>query len=250
MNFSCLIFDDEPSAIVEVSFLLGKHAPSWEILGVSSDIDTCRKLLSRETPDIVFCDIHFGRQIVFDALPELKAFAGNIVFITGDNSYATQAFELSAVNYLLKPIDEEKFIYFLSKYENSKGVNLGHFKSKILYHNLKENSSLLKKLSFPTSSGYEIRQLNEILYAKAYNNYSEFYFSDDKKSLATKTLLLYEGILEEFGFFRIHQSYLVNLTHIISLDTENLQIKLSNGHILPISNRKKGVLLDKIKSVF
>ena len=94
MNIKCLIFDDQASAISEISFLVGKYAPNWKILGIASTIDDCRILLQeQQTANVIFSDIHFGNQIIFDVLPELRQFKGDIIFISGDNSYAAQAFQ-------------------------------------------------------------------------------------------------------------------------------------------------------------
>lgn len=250
MNFNCLIFDDEPSSIVDVSFLLGKYAPQCKILGMASEIEACRKLLEKDTPDIVFCDIHFGNDIVFDVLPELKSFKGDIVFISGDNGFATQAFELSASNYLLKPLDEEKFSEFLKGFLHGENRKQRADNVQLLYHNLSEKKLNLKKISFPTKSGFVIKEINEIIHAKSESNYTIFYFRDGEQILATKTLLYYDRIFEELGFFRIHQSYLVNLNYLQKFDSENLQVQVEGNQVLPVSIRRKAALMDRIKGVF
>jgi|JI10StandDraft_1071094.scaffolds.fasta_scaffold34271_6 two-component system LytT family response regulator len=250
MSLSCLIFDDDAAAIAEVSFLVGKYASNWEIIGIASTIDECKKFLKTNNADIIFTDIHFGNEIIFDALPELKLAKGDLVFITGDNGYATQAFQLSATSYILKPINEHHFIQAVQKYQ---GINAGNTITQtndVLFHNLNESHSSVKKIAFHTNTGYVIKEVNDIIYAKANSNYTEFYFTDTEKTLVSKTLLEYEKMLETYGFFRIHQSYLVNLKYMSKFDNDSLEMVLENGEILPVSNRRKSNLLDILRGIF
>ena len=137
MNIKCLIFDDQASAISEISFLVGKYAPNWKILGIASTIDDCRILLQeQQTANVIFSDIHFGNQIIFDVLPELRQFKGDIIFISGDNSYAAQAFQLSAVNYMLKPINESFFYNVISNYQGVIKERINNAAQEVLFHNL------------------------------------------------------------------------------------------------------------------
>lgn len=250
VEIKCFIFDDEPASIVQVSFLLGKYAPHWKIIGVASDVSKCRKLLEEQQADVIFTDIHFGEDDVFKVLPELKAFKGDIIFISGDNGFAAQAFELSAVNYFLKPINEDLFKSFIDKYiakpEQIENKSIAEF----LFQNLSENKNALKKIAFNTVSGYVIKEINDIIYAKASSNYTELSFLNKEKILASKTLLVFEKMLEGYGFFRVHQSYLVNFKYVVKFDSENLQIELSNGEKIPVSNRKRSELLELLKNVF
>ncbi len=250
MSVSCLIFDDDAAAIAEVSFLIGKHAPSWTLLGIASTTEDCKKQLSTHKPDVIFSDIHFGEDIIFDVLPELQEYKGDIIFISGDNGYAMQAFQMSAVNYILKPINENYFVQSLQKYNvPDRFRDLSQTKD-ILYHNLREKQAMFKKISFSTNIGYIIKELSQIIYAKAQNNYTEFYFAGNEKVMTTKTMLDYEKMLEPYGFFRIHQSYLVNLRFVERFDSENLKLFLDNKETLPVSNRKKTSLLEMMKRVF
>jgi two-component system LytT family response regulator len=250
MSLSCLIFDDDAAAIAEVSFLIGKYASNWSIVGIASTTEECRNLLKTNIADIIFTDIHFGDEIIFDALPELKSVKGDLVFITADNGFATQAFQLSATSYILKPINEHHFIQALQKYQTTNLGNTITQTNEVLFHNLNESHSSFKKIAFNTNTGYVIKEVNDIIYAKANSNYTEFYFTDIEKILVSKTLLEYEKMLENYGFFRIHQSYLVNLKYMSKFDNDSLQMVLENGEVLPVSNRRKSNLLDILRGVF
>lgn len=249
-GYSCLIFDDEPAAIMELSFLIGKYAPHWKIAGIASTIHDCKKALHEHFPDVIFTDIHFGENIIFDILPELKSFKGDIIFVSGDNGFASQAFELSAANYFLKPINELKFKKFIEEFTLESKQKTDDTTREVLFHNLAENKSSLKKIAFSTNTGYLIRELSDIVYVKANSNYTEFYFSDSENLLATKTLLVYEKMLEDFGFFRVHQSFLVNFKYVARFDSDYLQLYLTTGDIIPVSNRRKSQLLDILRGVF
>lgn len=242
-GYKCFIFDDDASALVEISFLIGKYAPDWKIIGIASTVEGCRSVLKEQTPDIIFTDIHFGQEIIFDIIRELKAFKGDIVFISGDSGYASKALQLSAVNYFLKPINALEFKNFIeaySKNQNRKGFELYN---ETIFHNLNDEQSN-KKISFFTNSGYIVKELNKVLYAKAINEHTEFCFTDHKKYTQEKSLMSYEKTLEETQFFRIHPSYLVNKEFIQRFDIERLQVYLTTGETLPVSNRRKTELLE------
>lgn len=251
MNKNCLIFDDEAAALSEVSFLVGKYAPNWKISGIASTIENCKKLLKTQKADIIFTDIHFGKDIIFDILPELKEFNGSIIFISGDNGFATQAFQLSAASYILKPINETHFKETINKFQTTdREALLPTVSNDVLFHNLSADKGLHKKIAFNTNSGYVIKEVNDIIYAKSANNYTEVYFSGKEKVFVARTMLDYEKMLDSFGFFRIHQSYLVNFKYVVRFDTEELELHLTTGEALPVSNRKKTILLEMLRRVF
>jgi two-component system LytT family response regulator len=250
MAISCLIFDDEPNAIAEVSYLIGKYAPQWKISGIASTILECENLLKTQVVDIIFSDIHFGNEIIFNALPELNNFKGDLIFISGDNGFAMQAFQLSATSYMLKPINEKQFEQTISKYHLPSYESGSSATTEVLIHNLKEDKPSHKRIAFHTNKGYVIKEVNEIVYANSSNNYTEIYFINSEKVFVAKTLLEYEKMLDEFGFFRIHQSYLVNFKYVVRFDTENLELHLTSGETLPVSNRKKTLLLEMLRRIF
>jgi len=248
MNINCLIFEDEAGAVANVSFMIGKHAPGWEIVGIASTIDDCKQMLETKQADVIFSDIHFGKEIIFNVLPELKQYRGKIIFISGDNGFAAQAFQLSASNYLLKPIDE---IHFKETISRLRTQNIEPLQSnEVLFHNLSSGNLGSKQIAFNTNSGYVVKQISDIIYAKSSNNYTEIYFDNKDKVLVSKTMLEYEKMLENFGFLRIHQSYLVNFKYVLRFDTEDLLLHLITGDILPVSNRKKTVLLEMLRRIF
>ena len=178
MSLSCLIFDDEAAAIAEVSFLIGKYVPDWKVLGIASTIDKCKELLSTQKADIIFSDIHFAEEIVFDVLPELNDFKGDIIFIknidnvqpdhdifiSGDNGFATQAFQLSAISYILKPVNETHFKQIISKYLSREVEKLPSVSNDVLFHNLKAGiPAAHKKIAFNTTNGYVIKEVDDIV---------------------------------------------------------------------------------------
>ena len=250
MPISCMIFDDQHAAISELSFLIGKHVPDWKILGIAASLKNCRSLLISQKVDIIFTEIHFGNQTIFDALPELNSFKGDIVFITTDNSFAMQSFQLSTISYILKPIKETNFIDILKRYSDKFSGKNQALTRDVLYNNLTDQNFISKRIAFNAMNGYIIKELENIIYAKAYSNYTEFYFLGNEKVFVAKTLLEYEKMLYEFGFFRIHQSFLVNFNYVTLFENEQLLLHLSSGDILPVSNRKKTLLLEMIKGVF
>ncbi len=253
MSKSCLIFDDDPVSLAEISFLLGRYAKDWKISGYASSISDCENLLKTTSVDVIFCDIHFGDKVIFSELPSLREYSGDIVFISGDNGYAMEAFELSAANYILKPIDEDKFAVVINKLTSPYESALKFDKEEVLntndlvYYN---NLSSDKKIAFRTNKGYMIRNVNDIVYIKSNNNYSEFFFPNKEREVVAKSISEFEKILERLGFFRIHQSYLVNFKYVSRFDNESLNLYLNTDDSLPVSIRRKSYLLEMLRNIF
>lgn len=249
MSKTVLIFEDDLKAIGEITFLMGKHAPNWKIVGIGSTATKCYNLLETVESDIIITDIHFGNEIVFNVLPQLSSYNGHLVFASADNNFAAQAFQLSASNYLLKPINEIIFQQMVAKIESEKNIK-NEKRHETLVKNMDTPNNLPKKIAFETRNGYLIKNLNEIIYAKADNNYTEIYFKNKEKLVVSKTMLFYEKMLKDFDFVRIHQSYLVNFEHVVKFDKENFVLKLNQGDELPVSSRKKTVILELMHTIF
>ena len=245
-----LIFEDEIAHAEYLLLLIKKHFKNWHILGVGKSILECKELLNKYNDcDIIFSDIHFDSENIFETLPELHGFKGNIIFVSGDNNFASQAFEMSAVDYLLKPFNENSFLRVAYKLENLEAVN--NLNSlKVLSNNLLEKLDINKKISFYTNDGFIVKNVSEIIYFKADNNYTEVFCLINEKIVVSKTILYFEKLLEFAGFFRVHQSYLINMNFIkIFKKSENIII-MNDGSSILLSLRRKSAFIEKMETVF
>jgi two-component system, LytTR family, response regulator len=249
-KFKYIVLDDEAACINELLFILKKNAPDLELVGQASSFDEAIKLFADQKPDIAFLDIDIKGKNVFDLLPLINWQGVHIVFVTAHEDYILKALRLSAVDYLLKPIQTEELLTALNKIRGAYNTPLAssHISLDTLLHNLNRYNKV-KKIGIPHTKGYAFKDLSELIYIQAAGNYSELYFTDGKKYLLAKTLGEYESLLAEFHFIRIHQSYLVNLAFFEYFNSEDLTLTLSSGKTLPVSTRRKTILLEKVKMV-
>jgi two-component system, LytTR family, response regulator len=244
-----IVIDDEESCISELIFLIEKYFTDFECIGTANTTDAAAILFDQTQPDIAFCDISIGQNSIFEIISPQIAEKFKIIFVTGYQEFILKALRLSAIDYLLKPIVPEELIEALERYDQNRGsANTVDERLKALELNL-SNISKFKKIGISTKNGYIFKEVNDLAYIEGKSNYCELHFIDNAKFTLAKTLLVQEEILEPFGFFRIHQSYLINLSKVELYNNNESTLKLTSGHVLPVSTRRKVMLLERVKSV-
>jgi len=170
----------------------------------------------------------------------------DVIFTTAYDKYAIKAIRFSALDYLLKPID----ILDLQNAINRHIIKQQHQGQQSQFSNLIANLQAKDpgsfKLALSTSEGVSFFDPAEILYCEGENNYTRFTFTKHKPMLVSKNLGEYEELLTEYGFIRIHKSYLVNAKHVTNVDREGL-IQMSDSKQFPISKRRKENVMSRLK---
>jgi two-component system LytT family response regulator len=248
-KLSYVIIDDEKACVRELQALLNFNMPGFEMIGSANTPEEAFSLLQSKKPDVVFLDIMLGNGTSFDVLNKLENKSFNIVFVTGYEEYILQALRLSAVDYLLKPVQTDELLAALSRLKakiEDKTEPVGML--DVLNYNMTKLNKT-KKISIPYNKGYVVRNLDELVFIQASGNYTELHFSDKKSFILTKTLSEFEAMLINYNFFRIHQSYLINILFIDFFNGEELTLVLSTGETLPVSTRRRPFLLEKLKTI-
>ena len=172
-----------------------------------------------------------------------------IIFTTGFNEFAIQAFRFSAIDYLLKPIVKDELIEAVNKAGQLISSQGTENQYKVLLENVAK-SDTEKKICLSTSTEMRICEVHEIIRCEAEHNYTTFYFTSGKPLMISKTIKEYDDMLKDFGFERVHQSHLVNLKQIKSyLKKEGGFLLLNDGTEVPIARRKKDQVLEKMKNL-
>ena len=241
-----LIIEDELPAADQLKRMLTKAEPGMEVLRVCKSIqETVKWFDSNEMPDIVFMDIELADGKSFEIFDHVQITAP-IIFITAYDVYAIKAIKLNALDYLLKPINDEELAEALQK------VKKNHVKSNDLA--LQELRSLVtgamdkskpKKLGISSVNGIIFVPIENIIRLEAESSYTSIYTADKQKLVASRTLKEYEEMLADSGFFRVHNSHLVSLSHISKyLKGDGGTIILTNGDSIEVSRQKKKELMD------
>ena len=247
-----LLVDDEPDGIRTLTKMLELHCPEVEITATCSNATAAKQKLHEIQPDVLFLDIRMPGKSGLDMLGELPVKDFEVIFVTAHNEYMLQAFQFSAVDYLMKPVDEDRLVEAVERVKRRLHREKNTAQSEALVHNIgKAGSPAEMRLCLPTQKGFTIVKLEEILYCEAERSYTVFHFVAGRPVTISKPLYDYEKLLTDTSFLRIHKSFLVNLLHVKEyVRGEGGTIIMTNGTEIEVSRRKKEQFLVKIKDVF
>lgn len=236
MKLKAIIIDDERMARTLLGGMLAEFCGNVELLDSCPDLPSGIKAIRKHKPDIVFLDIEMPG---YSGLEILDFFDENeidfsIIFTTAYNQYALQAFKLSAIDYLLKPIDSaelEKAIERYQKTETKKNY-------QVLRDNLNVNAA--QKLAVHTINSVKFIETDQILFLKAEGAYTEIMLTNGKVITASKGLKKYEEILKDNrSFFRCHKSYIINLNYVSEhIKSDGGYLRLADHHEVSLSSEK------------
>lgn len=235
-----IIIDDIAEARAVLKSDLENYCPSIEVVGEAEGVVTGAKCINELKPDLVFLDIQMKDGSGFDLLEILPIKNFKLIFTTASDEYALKAFKFSAVDYLLKPIDPDELMEAVNRVEHQE-------KASDRISLLKENLNHPKRIALNTLDKIHIVQVAEIVRCESSVNYTMFYFTDDTKLLVTKTLKEFDQLLSDHDFIRVHQSHLINVKFIKGFTKSDGYIFLKDGTKIPVSTRKKQVLMDMIQ---
>ncbi|MBT8180875.1 MAG: LytTR family DNA-binding domain-containing protein, partial [Eudoraea sp.] len=199
--------------------------------------------LSNNTPDCLFLDIEMPTMDGFQFIQKLNNKDFPVVITTAYNQYAIKALKNEAIDYLLKPIDTDDLkdtIVKIKKF-NARSYTADRLEKILLNFNADEKH---KKITFNTDGKLVFLESKEILYAESDGNYSTIYLSDGNKIVLTKKLKEVNELLPNDSFFRIHNSYIINLTKIKEFLKTDGYVVLQSNHKIPVSRQKKSDFLD------
>jgi len=237
-----VIIEDEEQAVVALTQELKVNCPQVVVCGTASNIDDAYKLVTKVKPELIFLDIQLKNGNGFDLLTKLGAYNFKVIFITAYSQYALKAIKISALDYLLKPIDSEELINAVEKASHNSSED-----SQKQLQNFIQNQKLnplRRKLALPGSKGIFLYEIDTIIRIQAEGNYTTLFLKDGKKTTVAKTLREFEDILEGHAFLRIHHSHIINLNHLESyINKDGGYVIMDNNTTLPVSKRKKSDLL-------
>lgn len=247
-----LLIDDEPRGLSSLQKLLQMNCPDADIIGCCSDAaEASEKILSLR-PDLVLLDIAMPETNGFELLQKLPVIDFEIIFVTAHNNYMTQAFRFSAVDYLLKPVEEDLLAEAVKRAAKRIEEKGGALQVETLLHNVRHLNTPQKiKLCIPSLRGFQVVEISEIIYCEASSNYTNFHFTGRASICSSKAIHEYEELLADSNFVRVHKSFVVNLEHVKEyIRGEGGSVILSNNHEVEVSRRKKDLLMTKMKEYY
>ncbi|TRX38731.1 response regulator transcription factor [Flavobacterium sp. ZT3R18] len=223
-----IIVDDERLSREELKRAL-KVYEDFVLIGEAENADVAKDLIETKMPDLIFLDIQMPEKSGFDLLESLDSVPA-VLFTTAYNQYAVQAFEVNALDYLMKPIREERFAKAIEKIRNTISM-------KSSFNNAETKD---RKIFIKDGEKRFFIQLNEIYLIESLENYTRLFFQE-KKALQRRSLRQWEEILDENIFFRINRTEIVNIKYIQEVNRTiggRLEVKLKTGELLEVSNRQ------------
>lgn len=244
-----VIIEDEKELRDINRALLTDNFPQISIVGEADSVESGIQIIKDAKPDIVLMDIEIKGGTGFNILQKIKPYNFQLIFITAYNHLAVKAIKFSAIDYILKPVNEFEFNNAIENAlqlveNNQMEMQVGNF----FDHYEKKTQS--KKIVLRTAEAMHIIDISDIVYCKSDNTYTTFYLTDGIEILVSRPIKEFANMLEEYNFIRPHQSYLVNLNFIKMLDkSDGGFIILTTGSNIPVSTRRKHSLmqiLDKL----
>lgn len=247
-----IIVDDEPRGLTSLQRLLEFNCPELEIIAACGSADEAIQKIQLLKPGLVFLDIAMPEKNGFDLLQELGHINFEIIFVTAHNDFMMQAFRFSAVDYLLKPVEDNLLTEAVKRAAKKIEEKTTGNHIDILMHNLRNRDEGQKmKICIPSLKGFQVVKLSEIVYCEASSNYTNFHFTERALICASKPIHEFETLLDDSGFVRVHKSFVINLEHVKEyVRGEGGTVILSNNHEVEVSRRKKEVFINRMKEFY
>jgi two-component system, LytTR family, response regulator len=249
---NAIIVDDERLGRETISGLISEYCPEVRIVAECENIVFAKLAIEGKKPDLIFLDIAMPGGTGFDLLKSLEDINFEIIFVTAHEEHVLKALRLSAVDYLLKPIDEDELISAIEKVVKNQKEKWQKTNIKnLIEQHFSPSVKTIDNLCIPTNRGFQILKLNEIICCEANNTYTIFYLLDNQQILSTKPLADYDFVLNDSGFVRVHKSWLINMHHVKEYRRgEGGTVLLTNNKSVDVSRRKKEHFVLELKKVF
>lgn len=237
-KIKAIIVDDELNARLLLLNFIEDHFPEIELVGEAEDVKSAVKIINNNPVDLVFLDVEMPNENGFALFDYFNKPTFETIFCTAYSQYAIKAFEVSAVDYILKPIGISKLKEAVEKVVLKRSLNLPQTNIGVLKENLQENK--IKKIGIHIGDGIVFMALNDIYYFEADGSYTTIHHKNGK-DLAVKKIKHFEDLLaSDTRFFRIHRSYFVNITLIKKYSKKDgLSVTYDDKILIPISREKK-----------
>lgn len=240
-----LIVDDEKRARDTLLQVANLCCPDIVSFRQADNLLTAILAIQQERPDILFLDIDLGSDTGFDLLKHFEKEPLNVVFVTGHNDYVLKALRASAVDYLLKPVKASELIAAVQKVKQKLNQQQQQGSIETLLQNLNNQDKGLQKITISTSDSIHIINVSDIIYCESDKGYTTIYLNNGQNIIASKILREYEDLLPQDYFMRVHQSYLVNLEHVMRYDKKDKNFLVTTlNHKIPVSHRLKNKLIN------
>jgi two-component system, LytTR family, response regulator len=244
-----IIVDDVDLIRIKNKAIIEQNCPHIKFLEEANSVKSAVEAIIKFMPDLVFLDVEMGDGTGFDVLKQLHRISFKVIFITAFQDFASNAFRVSAVDYLLKPINPIHLIEAVKKAEELITNDLLVLKMNALLINT-EQPNVLKKIVLKTIDTIFSVNIQDIIRCESDKNYTTFFLKNTAPLIVSNTLKEYERMLASVGFFRAHRSHLINLNYFDHYKkTDGGYIVLKDKTQIPLAPQKKDELFELIENL-
>ena len=239
-----ILIDDEVHCLNSLSIQLNEHCPEVEILAKCTSGAKALEAVEKMNPELVFLDIEMPNMNGFEFLEQCRQITFSVIFTTSYDQYAIKAFRISALDYLLKPIDPEELVAAVCKVGEQKSKPITE-QFRLMIEQIQNRNRGITKIGIPTIEGFELIPADHIVYCEANNNYTHIFLKGKTKIVACRSLKDMEEQLQDFkSFLRVHHSYLVNLNEVTRyIRGDGGYLILADGTTVNVSRGRKDALM-------
>ena len=203
------------------------------------------EIINELKPDVVFLDIQMPEMDGFTMIEKVENRDFNLIFTTAHDEFALKAIKVSAIDYLLKPVDKDELLASMEKIKKSKKGNLLENKLQLLLNNLDDNNN--DKINISADGKVYLLDKEDVVMLKSDKSYTTIFLKSEQQIVVSKTLKEVEKKFQFPEFFRVHNSYLINLNHIKEyLKGLGGELIMTNGLTASISRNRKAELFKKL----
>jgi two-component system LytT family response regulator len=239
-----IIIDDEEHVRKTLGKFLVKYCPQVVLTGEAAGVAEALELINKHHPDLLLLDIDLEDGNGFDLLRQFENPDFKVIFVTAHNQFAIQAFKVSALDFILKPVNPEELAVAVKKAQQEVCNEL-RLKLDALQANMQSENKQCKKVVIKTLESIHLLDKKNIIHFESDSSYCTVYTTNGAKIVTSRPIKDFDEMLSGSGFHRIHRSFLINLSHIKRFDkAEGGTVILSEGHVIPVAYRKRDFLLE------
>ncbi len=240
-KYKAVLVDDEASALKLLERKVRSLCSEIIIQGVFQKPESALEAIINDPPDILFLDIEMPRMNGFELLTEIRQIEFQVIFVTAYSEYALKALKGSAVDYILKPVDDSELLTAVKKATLAIEIKNYSVSQEKLIHILQESINRTQKIIVPTTKGLSFLPEKEVLYFEGFEGYTRIHLHGKQVITSSYNLGKFEKNLGT-GFFKCHKSYIVNLEYVKAFENEGYLLMETDARI-PISRSNRKIFL-------
>ena len=243
-----VVIDDEKNNLELIVNLLNLYCKNVDVCGTANSVETGYKLIFEQAPELIFLDVQMQDGTGFDLLKLFPKIGFKVIFVTAHQEFAIEAFKVSALDYLMKPVSPAHVIAAVAKAEELISQEELNVKFQALLNNVGKQNGSRKKIILKTQERIYSVELHTIIRFESDGNYTKVFLSDGNRIMVTKLIKEFDEMLAGDGFIRVHQSHLINPEYLFFFEKTESMVVMKDKSKVPVSARKKDVVMEILNS--